>query len=71
MVGARPEVDLPPVALEMLTPSIRIAFSIRWPTALRRPRRVHGPATTPPRPAAAPPGKALFYDADYGKSESA
>ena len=66
MVGARPEVDLPPVALEMLdtTDQDRIFYSVAYRTSDGQDVFMTGYDDLP-RPAAAPPGKALFYDADY------
>lgn len=66
MVGARPEVDLPPVALEMLDTidQDRIFYSVAYRTSEGQDVFMTGYEDLP-RPAAAPPGKAFFYDAAY------
>ena len=65
MVGTRPEVDLPPVALEMLdtVDQDRVFYSVSW-------RSPQGDTFMTgyddlPRPADAPTGKTIFYDAQY------
>ena len=65
MVGTRPEVDLPPVALEMLdtVDQDRVFYSVSW-------RSPQGDTFMTgyddlPRPADAPAGKTIFYDAQY------
>jgi two-component system sensor histidine kinase TctE len=66
MVGARPEVDLPPIALEMLDTidQDRIFYSVAYRSSDGRDVFITGYDDLP-RPTAAPPGKALLYDADY------
>jgi len=65
MVGTRPEIDLPPVALEMLdtVDQDRVFYSVSW-------RSSQGDAFMTgyedlPRPPDSVPGKAIFYDAHY------
>jgi two-component system sensor histidine kinase TctE len=65
MVGQRPEVDLPPTALEMLdtVDQDRIFYSVSW-------RSAGGDAFMTgyddlPRPPDAPPGRTVFYDARF------
>ena len=65
MVGTRPEVDLPPVALEMLdtVDQDRVFYSVSW-------RSSQGDTFMTgyedlPRPPDSVPGKAIFYDAHY------
>ena len=65
MAGTHPVVDLPPAALEMLdtVDQDRIFYSVSW-------RSSQGDTFMTgyedlPRPADAPPGKTLFYDAVY------
>jgi two-component system, OmpR family, sensor histidine kinase TctE len=65
MVGTRPEVDLPPVALEMLdtVDQDRVFYSVSW-------RSSQGDTFMTgyddlPRPADAPTGRTIFYDAHY------
>jgi len=66
--GARPEWTCRPSRWRCSTPSIRIASSIRLPTAPPTAATCHDGYDDLPRPAAAPPGKALFYDATTGKT---
>lgn len=65
MAGPRPEVDLPPVALEMLdtVDQDRIFYAISW-------RSAQGEAFLTgyddlPRPPDSAPGKPIFYNSDY------
>jgi two-component system sensor histidine kinase TctE len=66
MMGDRPAVDLPPVALEMLDTidQDRIFYSVAYRTSDGQEVFMTGYDDLP-RPAAAPPGKAIFYDAIY------
>ncbi|GAC1536255.1 MAG: sensor histidine kinase [Myxococcales bacterium] len=66
MEGPRPEVDLPPVALEMLdtVDQDRVFYSVSYRAADRHSVFITGYDDLPAPPPAAP-GKAVFYDAEY------
>lgn len=67
MDGQRPQVDLPPVALEMLdtVDQDRVFYSVSYRSAAGRSVFITGYEDLPPPPRPRRPGKAVFYDADY------